>query len=57
LASLSWQALLATLGSIAGSRLPSRFRLAAIVLGNLVVLVLGLRIVIWSGLLLAQQIR
>ncbi len=44
LASLSWQTLLAALGGIARSRLSPRFHLSAIVFGNLLVLVFGLRI-------------
>ncbi len=50
LASLSWQTLLALLGSTAGKRLSPRLRLAATLIGNLIVLVLGARL-IWSGLL------
>lgn len=48
LASLSWQTLLAALGSMAGSRLSPRFRLSAIIVGNLIVLALGLRILVTS---------
>jgi threonine/homoserine/homoserine lactone efflux protein len=40
-ASLSWQTLLATVGGLAGRRLTPRFRAAAVVLGNLLVLGLG----------------
>ena len=46
LASLSWQTLLAALGGIAGSRLPARFRLYAVILGNVLVLALGARILV-----------
>jgi threonine/homoserine/homoserine lactone efflux protein len=46
LASLSWQTLLAALGGMAGSRLSARFRLYAIILGNVLVLALGARILI-----------
>jgi arginine exporter protein ArgO len=46
LASLSWQTLLAGLGALLHSRLPSRFRLAAILLGNLIVAALGVRILV-----------
>jgi arginine exporter protein ArgO len=44
LASLSWQTLLALLGGVARSRLSPRFQFSAIVFGNLIVLILGLRI-------------
>ncbi len=50
LASLSWQTLLAALGGMAGSRLSLRFRLYAIILGNVLVLVLGLRILVSAAL-------
>lgn len=46
LSSLSWQTLLAGIGGLAGTRLPGRFRLAAVVIGNLIVLVLGARILL-----------
>jgi threonine/homoserine/homoserine lactone efflux protein len=46
LASLSWQSLLAAVGGTAHSRLPARFQLLAVVLGNLLVLALGLRILV-----------
>ncbi len=46
LASLSWQTLLAALGGMAGSRLSPRFRLYAIILGNVLVLALGSRILV-----------
>lgn len=45
LASLSWQTLLAGLGALAHQRLSPRFRRAASVAGNLVVIALGVRIV------------
>ncbi len=44
LASLSWQTLLAALGGFARSRVSHRFQLSAMVFGNLLVLVFGLRI-------------
>lgn len=46
LASLSWQTLLAGLGAFARRRLTPRFRMAAVVGGNLIVLGLGLRIIL-----------
>lgn len=46
LASLSWQTLLAAIGGLAGSRLSPRFRLLAVIVGNLIVLALGVRILI-----------
>jgi threonine/homoserine/homoserine lactone efflux protein len=46
LASLSWQTLLAALGGVAGTRLSNRFRRLAIILGNLLVLALGARILV-----------
>lgn len=46
LASLSWQSLLAAVGGAAHSRLPARFQLLAAVLGNLLVLALGVRILV-----------
>ena len=46
LASLSWQTVLAGLGSIAHRHLPTRFRLLAVIGGNLLVLALGLQILI-----------
>ncbi len=46
LASLSWQTLLAGLGGIAHNRLSKRFRTLATILGNLVVMGLGLRILL-----------
>jgi threonine/homoserine/homoserine lactone efflux protein len=48
-ASLSWQTLLAALSALAGRRLSSRFRRAAVLAGNLLVAVLGLR-VLWQAL-------
>ena len=44
-ASLSWQTLLAAVGTFAGKHLSPRFRLVAIVVGNLIVLGLGVRLV------------
>jgi len=41
LASLSWQTVLAAVGGVAGRRLPPRFRVLAVVLGNLLVFGLG----------------
>jgi threonine/homoserine/homoserine lactone efflux protein len=38
IASLSWQTVLAAVGSLAGSRLSNRAQMAAVVLGNLVIL-------------------
>jgi arginine exporter protein ArgO len=46
LSSLSWQTLLAGLGGLAGTRLSGRFRVAAVVIGNLIVLILGARILL-----------
>lgn len=46
LASLSWQILLAGVGAVAGSRLPRRFQVAAVVAGNLVVLAMAALIVL-----------
>jgi threonine/homoserine/homoserine lactone efflux protein len=46
LASLSWQSLLALLGSCAGRRLTPRMRLAATVVGNLIVFGLGARLIL-----------
>jgi threonine/homoserine/homoserine lactone efflux protein len=43
-ASLSWQTLLAGLGSIFHGRLPPRFRTVAVIAGNLIVAALGVRI-------------
>ncbi|MCX6025123.1 MAG: LysE family transporter [Chloroflexi bacterium] len=45
-ASLSWQTFLAAVGSLAARHLTPRFRLAATVVGNLIVLGLGARLVI-----------
>ncbi len=44
LASLSWQTLLAGLGSLANQRLSPRFQRATSIAGNLIVIALGLRI-------------
>lgn len=41
LASLSWQTLLAGIGAFARQRLPDRFRVGAVVVGNLVVLAMA----------------
>ena len=46
IASLSWQTLLAALGGLARNHLSHRFRLWATILGNLLVLGLGLQILI-----------
>jgi threonine/homoserine/homoserine lactone efflux protein len=46
IASLSWQTLLAGLGGIARNRLSQRFRVWATILGNLLVLGLGVRVLI-----------
>ncbi len=45
LASLSWQTLLAVLGSVANQRLSPRFQRMTSIVGNLVVIILGLRII------------
>jgi threonine/homoserine/homoserine lactone efflux protein len=45
-ASLSWQTLIAGLGSIFHGRLSDRFRAAAVVTGNLIVAALGVRILV-----------
>jgi threonine/homoserine/homoserine lactone efflux protein len=50
LASLSWQTLLALLGSVAHTRLSPNFRRGAVTFGNLVVLALGLRILVLAEL-------
>ncbi len=46
LASLSWQTLIAGLGSIAHNRIPERFRLLATIGGNAVVVGLGARMLV-----------
>jgi len=46
LASLSWQSLLAGLGSLANQRLSPRFQRITSIAGNLIVIILGLRIII-----------
>ena len=46
LASLSWQTLLAGVGSLANQRLSPRFQRATSITGNLIVIALGLRIVL-----------
>lgn len=48
LASLSWQTVLAVVGSVAGQRLGARTRTVAAVLGNLVVLTLAVVILVQS---------
>jgi threonine/homoserine/homoserine lactone efflux protein len=45
-ASLSWQTMLAGLGSIFHGRLPPRFRTLAVLGGNLIVAALGVRIIV-----------
>jgi threonine/homoserine/homoserine lactone efflux protein len=45
-ASLSWQTLLAALGSLLHGRLPGRFRTVAVIVGNLIVAALGTRILV-----------
>ncbi len=45
-ASLSWQTLLAWLGSIGRQRLSPHFQVFAIIIGNVVVILLGLRILV-----------
>jgi threonine/homoserine/homoserine lactone efflux protein len=45
-ASLSWQTLLAVLGSLLHGRLPSRFSTGAVIAGNLIVAALGARILV-----------
>lgn len=46
LASLLWQTLLAGIGAFAGSRLPRRFQVGAVIAGNLIVLAMAVLIVI-----------
>jgi len=46
LSSLSWQALLALVGGVAGRHLSHRFQLLAVVVGNLLVVGLGARILV-----------
>ena len=43
-ATLSWQSLLAYLGAVSGHQLSEKFQLYAIIVGNLVVTILGVRI-------------
>ena len=50
LASLSWQTLLAGLGSLANQRLSPRFQRLTSITGNLIVIALGLRILIAMAL-------
>ena len=45
-ASLSWQTLIAALGSLLHGRLPPRFRMGAVIGGNLIVAALGARILV-----------
>ena len=45
-ASLSWQTLIAALGSLLHGRLPPRFSLGAVIAGNLIIACLGARIII-----------
>ena len=45
LASLSWQTVLAVIGAVARRRVPRRFQVAAVVVGNLIVLVIAVLIV------------
>ena len=49
IASLSWQTLLAGLGGIARNHLSHRFRIWATILGNLLVLGLGVRVLIFAS--------
>lgn len=46
LASLSWQTMLAGIGAVAHRKLPRRFRVAAVVVGNLIVLAIAVLIII-----------
>lgn len=46
LASLSWQTVLAVIGAVARRRVPRRFQVAAVVVGNLIVLAIAVLIVI-----------
>lgn len=46
LASLSWQTLLAVIGALARRRLSPGFRLATTVVGNLIIIALGLRLIL-----------
>jgi arginine exporter protein ArgO len=45
-ASLSWQTVIAALGSLLHGRLPFRFRIGAVIAGNLIVAALGARILV-----------
>lgn len=46
LASLSWQTMLAGIGAVARRKLPRRFRVTAVVVGNLIVLAIAVLIII-----------
>jgi arginine exporter protein ArgO len=46
LASLSWQTLLAVLGGLGRERLSPRFQNIAVILGNLIILALGILILL-----------
>jgi arginine exporter protein ArgO len=46
LASLSWQTLLAVLGGLGRERLSPRFQYIAVILGNLIILALGILILL-----------
>jgi threonine/homoserine/homoserine lactone efflux protein len=48
IASFSWQTGLAAVGGLARNRLAQRFRLVATVMGNLLVILLGARILIFA---------
>lgn len=45
LASWSWQSLLAAVGALAHRHLPAGFRLGSVIVGNLIIMALGVRIV------------
>jgi hypothetical protein len=46
LASLSWQTFLAGIGALARRKLPRRFQVAAVVVGNLIVMAIAALIII-----------
>jgi arginine exporter protein ArgO len=48
-ASLSWQTLLAATGAIARRGLPARFQSLAVVAGNIIILILAVRIIVTAG--------
>lgn len=48
-ASLSWQTLLAAIGAIARHGLPAQFQSLAVVAGNIIILVLAMRIIVAAG--------